>query len=76
MVTIHAHFDGRVLVPEGPVDLPRGRLLELQVSELEETATNDSTRVIGERNGLPFVQVPPDAKKFTSEDVRRDEDEL
>jgi hypothetical protein len=35
--TIAAHFDGRVLVPDGPVNLPTGRPLRLRV-ELAEDA--------------------------------------
>lgn len=35
--TISAHFDGRVLVPDGPVNLPTGRPLRLRV-ELAEDA--------------------------------------
>jgi hypothetical protein len=33
MTTLLAHFDGHVLVPEEPVDLPQGRLLRVQVEE-------------------------------------------
>ncbi len=29
--TVRAKFDGRVLVPEGPVDLPVNQMLELEV---------------------------------------------
>jgi predicted DNA-binding antitoxin AbrB/MazE fold protein len=29
---LKAHYDGRVLVPEQPVDLPVGRRLEIQVA--------------------------------------------
>jgi hypothetical protein len=35
MVTLRARFDGKVLVPEGPVDLPTGQLLELSVTATE-----------------------------------------
>lgn len=38
MTTLLAHFDGHVLVPEEPVDLPQGRLLRVQVEE--EPITN------------------------------------
>jgi hypothetical protein len=31
MTTLRARFDGKVLVPEGPVDLPTGPLLKVQV---------------------------------------------
>ena len=34
MTTLRAKFDGKVLVPESPVDLPVGRVLEVQVSEV------------------------------------------
>lgn len=34
--TIAAHFDGRVLVPDGPVNLPTGRPLRLRVELAEE----------------------------------------
>jgi hypothetical protein len=30
-MTIRVKFDGRVLIPEGPVDLPIGKLLEMNV---------------------------------------------
>jgi len=35
MTTLVAHFDGRVLVPEKPVALPTGCLLEVRVTPLE-----------------------------------------
>jgi len=31
MTTIRAHFDGRVLIPDGPVDLPKNTPLEVDV---------------------------------------------
>jgi hypothetical protein len=34
MTTLRAKFDGRVLIPIGPVDLPTNRELEIQVHEL------------------------------------------
>jgi hypothetical protein len=41
MVTIKAHFDGKVIVPDEPVDLPVGRWLEVQVTPME---TEDASR--------------------------------
>lgn len=32
MTMLRAHFDGKVLVPHGPVDLPQGTELQLQVT--------------------------------------------
>lgn len=34
MATLRAHFDGRVLIPDEPVDLPVGCALEIQVRAL------------------------------------------
>ena len=35
MTVLRAHFDGKVLVPTGPVDLPVGQELEIQVTPIE-----------------------------------------
>lgn len=40
MTTLKVRFDGRVLVPEGPVDLPQGRVLEVTVAEALPTEAN------------------------------------
>jgi hypothetical protein len=44
------------------------------VAELVRRAVQ-SPRVIREKNGLPVVDVGPNAKPITSDDVRRAEDE-
>lgn len=36
MTTIRAHFDGQVLVPEEPIDLPQGRVFRLVLEEEEK----------------------------------------
>ncbi|HWE94530.1 MAG TPA: hypothetical protein VG269_11255 [Tepidisphaeraceae bacterium] len=36
MTTLRAHFDGRVLIPDAPVDLPTDRPLEVHVIPLGE----------------------------------------
>ena len=36
MISIHAHFDGKVIVPHDPVDLPRDRDLIVRI----ETASS------------------------------------
>lgn len=33
MTTLLAHFDGQVLVPDEPVDLPQNRTLRIQIEE-------------------------------------------
>jgi hypothetical protein len=77
MTSLRAHFDGRVLVPDEPVDLPRDRVLEIEVRALDEPAPprpGDSF-VFDERNGFPVFRVPPDARRFGLADVQRAEDE-
>jgi hypothetical protein len=38
MTTIRAHFDGRVLVPDEPVNLPKNAPLEVDVRPMLESA--------------------------------------
>ena len=38
MTTLLVHFDGQVLVPDEPVDLPQGRILRVQIEEQDEEA--------------------------------------
>lgn len=38
MTTLRAHFDGKVLVPLGPVELPKGRVLEVEVRDVHDVA--------------------------------------
>ena len=45
MVTLNARFDGRVFVPEGPVDMARGTKCRITVQPAEEP----------EEKGLPLV---------------------
>jgi hypothetical protein len=41
--TLRARYDGRVLVPEGPVDLPMDRVLELEVADVPEPSAGASS---------------------------------
>ena len=38
MITVKARFDGRVFVPEGPVDLPVGHAVEIPIGPVAEAA--------------------------------------
>jgi hypothetical protein len=60
MTVLRAHFDGKVFVPDEPVDLRPGSVT-LQVIELDMD-THPLT-------GLPILRVPSGAKTITSEDV-------
>ena len=74
MTIVRVQFDGRVLVPTEPVDLPRDRVLEVHVHETGEEPS-ERARANGQRSGLPVFDLPPGAQVITSEDVRRGEDE-
>ena len=63
---LRAHFDGKVFVPDEPVDLQPGSVT-LQVIEPDMD--------IHSLTGLPIVRVGPGAKTITSEDVRQALDE-
>jgi len=39
MVAIRGHFDGKVFVPDEPVDLPRDRKLILHIEPLEDAVS-------------------------------------
>jgi hypothetical protein len=43
MITLKARYDGRVLIPEGPVDLPVGVPLEIAVNPAPAEGSGQST---------------------------------
>lgn len=43
MTTIHAHFDGKVFVPESAVSLPTGTRLQLVIEELPPVLAGDES---------------------------------
>ena len=54
---IRAHFDGRVIVPDEPVNLPTGRTLEVHVQDTSEPLPEPTC--IHMKNGftLPVIQI-------------------
>jgi hypothetical protein len=55
-MTITARFDGQVFVPEGPVDLPAGRRVQVVVEPAEEApiaAASTLTALVAEMHRLP-----------------------
>ena len=70
MTKLHAHFDGRVLIPDEPVDLPRGCTLEVEVREVVLQPNKDITD-----NKLPTFPVEPGSEIIRTEDVLAAEDE-
>jgi hypothetical protein len=62
MTVLQAHFDGKVFVPDEPLDLPPGTVT-LQIIELDMD-THPLSR-------LPILRAGPQAKTITLEDVRQ-----
>jgi hypothetical protein len=58
-MTIRARFDGRVFVPEGPVDLPVGAMVEVPVT-LAETPSSEIA---------PLAKLAEIAKMFPEDDA-------
>jgi hypothetical protein len=72
-MTLKAHFDGRVFVPDQPVNMATDCAVELEVHEVEP-----ATSRIGfdQSTGLPVVKVSPNSRTIAMEDVHRWENEL
>jgi len=41
MTTLKVHFDGQVLVPHGPLELPLHRVLEVHITSVEPASSKD-----------------------------------
>jgi len=62
MTVLRAHFDGKVFVPDEPLDLPPGSVtLQVMDPDMDTHPLTD----------LPILRPPPGAKTITSDDVRR-----
>lgn len=48
MTTFRAHFDGQVLIPDGPIDLPMGCVLEVRAAPIETQAIDYPLRRLAE----------------------------
>jgi hypothetical protein len=69
-VTIRAHFDGKVIVPDEPVDLPVNKPLEVELKPIagteEETnrnlAVNERLKRLASASGrISGPSIPPEA---------------
>lgn len=63
MVTLRARYDGKVLVPEGPVDLPTGQLLELSVTDIESSSRGSPSAIAEALRSLEPIQ-PEDKEEL------------
>jgi hypothetical protein len=53
--TLRARFDGKVLIPEEPVDLPTDRVLEVRVEDgVEQDASVGLVKLLEELDKLPY----------------------
>ena len=59
-MTIEAHYDGKVIVPEGPVDLPINRKLRLDIALAppRETCPSKAEREAAFEEFLSLTPVP------------------
>jgi hypothetical protein len=64
MTRLRATFDGKVLVPTEPVDLPQGRVLDVEVVALDSTA--GSVEAI-----LSAVREPPHVERDLVDELDR-----
>ena len=74
MTILRAHFDGRVFVPDEPVDLPLGPV-KIHIVEPNTKGPVDRPYDISPKTGLPVFKVSPDANPITMEDVQAALDE-
>jgi hypothetical protein len=62
MTVLRAHFDGKVLVPDEPVELPRGRSLKVHVEVVESAADEGPlARLAALAKQFPATGMPSDA---------------
>lgn len=64
MQTLTAHFDGRSLVPDVPLDLAVGETVELSIRRREEGATQ-ATRLLA---ALPLIHIAPEDAEAINRD--------
>lgn len=56
MTTLRAKFDGKVLVPLTPVDLPRDRVLEVHVDDQPEAPSGSPAAILKMMRSLPRLE--------------------
>ena len=70
MTTLRAHFDGRVFVPNEPVDLPQGVEYELRLKPIESRNEPDAGGGFELRDGFPVFRTAVDGPVITDEAVK------
>ncbi|HVS69782.1 MAG TPA: hypothetical protein VHQ47_00835 [Phycisphaerae bacterium] len=72
MSYLKVHFDGRVLVPEEPVNLPLDESFEVIVPD---SMRSHAAREGAPSNQLPHFTVPADAQPLRSQRIREAQDD-
>jgi hypothetical protein len=45
-MTVYAHFDGKVIVPDEPLDLPHNQALVVQIRPIDEQSQSENESVL------------------------------
>jgi hypothetical protein len=61
MTKLRAHFDGKVLIPVEPVDLPTDRELEIEVNDVTEPLRGSAAALLKAMRSPPHLE-PGDAE--------------
>ena len=72
MIALNAHFDGKVLVPDEPLDLPANQKVRLRIEPIEAPVTGSKPpRVLGQQRDL-VVRLAPDWEAPLPDDIWND----
>jgi hypothetical protein len=71
MKTLTAHYDGRVLVPDVPLDLAVGEMVEVSICRHESDSTS-ATELLAR---LPLIHIAPEDAEAINRDPSFDVEE-
>ena len=71
VVTLTAHFDGKVLIPDSPLNLAVGETVEVSIRRRQE-AVGEAMKIL-ER--LPSIHIPPEDAEAINRDPSFDVEE-
>jgi hypothetical protein len=57
MTRLRAHFDGKVLVPTEPVDLPKGKILDVEVHDEREVRRGSAQAILEALRATPPIDL-------------------
>lgn len=69
MIALNARYDGKVIVPDEPLDLPANQKIRVQIEPIESTqAAPNPKRVLGQQRDL-VVYLAPDWEAPLPDDI-------